>query len=199
MVLLSHGEQGVKIQFNGAYTRNIFFHVDQCNCSRGPWTVLDNASPRGQNGRHFADDVFRFIFVTETLCTWIKISLKFVLKRPDDIKPALVQIIAWRRIGDKPSNNGLAPNRRQAIIWTNADLIHWRIYAALGDVWQTQSTGWRLVKMELPFHWNGMLMLISPFVELTRWHLVTTYGVIEMLYTLFQVMFVARSHQLITN
>ena len=28
-------------------------------------------------------------------------------------------------------DNGLAPNRRQAIIWTNGDLIHWRIYAAL--------------------------------------------------------------------
>ena len=27
---------------------------------------------------------------------------------------------------------GVAPNRRQAIIWTNADLIHWHIYAALG-------------------------------------------------------------------
>ena len=24
-------------------------------------------------------------------------------------------------------------NRRQAIIWTNADSIHWRIYAALGE------------------------------------------------------------------
>ena len=29
-------------------------------------------------------------------------------------------------------DNGLAPNRRQAIFWTNADLIHGRIYAALG-------------------------------------------------------------------
>ena len=29
-------------------------------------------------------------------------------------------------------DNGLTPNRRQAIIWTNADSIHWRIYAALG-------------------------------------------------------------------
>ena len=26
----------------------------------------------------------------------------------------------------------MAPKRRQAIIWTNADLIHWRMYAALG-------------------------------------------------------------------
>ena len=28
--------------------------------------------------------------------------------------------------------DGLEPNRRQAIVWTNADWIHWRIYAALG-------------------------------------------------------------------
>ena len=36
-------------------------------------------------------------------------------------------------IDNKP-DNGLAPNRRQAIIWTNADPIHRRIYAALeGD------------------------------------------------------------------
>ena len=32
-------------------------------------------------------------------------------------------------------DNGLAPNRRQAIIWSNADPIHWRIYAALGGRW----------------------------------------------------------------
>ena len=32
------------------------------------------------------------------------------------------------------SDNGLAPNKQQAIIWTNAAPIHWRIYAALdGD------------------------------------------------------------------
>ena len=29
-------------------------------------------------------------------------------------------------------DNGLTPNRRQANIWTNADPIHWRIYAAVG-------------------------------------------------------------------
>ena len=50
----------------------------------------------------------------------IKISLKFVSKCPIDNNPALV------------SDNGLAPNRRQAIIGTNVDPIHWRTYAALG-------------------------------------------------------------------
>ena len=29
-------------------------------------------------------------------------------------------------------DNGLVPNRRQAIIWTNADPFHWRMYVALG-------------------------------------------------------------------
>ena len=30
--------------------------------------------------------------------------------------------------------NGLTPNWRQAITWTNADPVHWRIYAAIvGD------------------------------------------------------------------
>ena len=29
-------------------------------------------------------------------------------------------------------DNGLVLNRRQTIIWNNADPIHWRIYAALG-------------------------------------------------------------------
>ena len=35
----------------------------------------------------------------------------------------------------KPSigfDNGMAPNKRQAIVWTNAGSIHWCIYAALG-------------------------------------------------------------------
>ena len=30
------------------------------------------------------------------------------------------------------SDNGLVPNRRQAVFWTNADPFRWRIYAALG-------------------------------------------------------------------
>ena len=32
----------------------------------------------------------------------IRISLKFVTRSPIDNKPALVQVTAWRRIGDKP-------------------------------------------------------------------------------------------------
>ena len=55
-----------------------------------------------QNGRLFADDTFIRIFLIENVWISIKISLKFVPKGPINNIPALVQIMAWRRLGDKP-------------------------------------------------------------------------------------------------
>ena len=63
--------------------------------------LINTLRPR-QNGRHFADDTFKRIFLNETFRISIKISLKFVPKGPINIIPALVQIMAWRRPGDKP-------------------------------------------------------------------------------------------------
>ena len=55
-----------------------------------------------QNGRHFADDIFKCIFMMENVWIPIKMSLKFVPKRPFNNISALVQIMAWCRSGDKP-------------------------------------------------------------------------------------------------
>ena len=55
-----------------------------------------------QNGRHFADDIFKYIFLNENACISLKISLKFVPRGPINNIPSLVQIMAWRRPGDKP-------------------------------------------------------------------------------------------------
>ena len=55
-----------------------------------------------QNGRRFADNTFKCIFLNENVWISIKISLKFVPKGPMNNNPALVQIMAWRRSGDKP-------------------------------------------------------------------------------------------------
>ena len=63
--------------------------------------VINTLRPR-QNGRHFADDIFKRIFLNENVWIPIKISLKFVHKGPIINIPALVQIMAWRRSGDKP-------------------------------------------------------------------------------------------------
>ena len=54
------------------------------------------------NGKHFTDDIFKCIFVKENVWISIEISLKFVPKGPINNIPALVQIRAWRRPGDKP-------------------------------------------------------------------------------------------------
>ena len=55
-----------------------------------------------QNGRHFPDDIFKCIFLNENVWISIKISLKFVPNSPIYNIPALVQIMAWGRLGDKP-------------------------------------------------------------------------------------------------
>ena len=55
-----------------------------------------------QNGRHFSDDIFKCTCLNENVWIPIKISLKFVPKGPINNIPALVQIMAWRRPGDKP-------------------------------------------------------------------------------------------------
>ena len=73
-----------------------------------------NSSPLGQNGRQFADDIFRCIFVNENVCISINISLKFVHKGQINNIAALFQIMAWCRLGDKPLSN----------LWWQ---VYWRI------------------------------------------------------------------------
>ena len=59
------------------------------------------------NRRHFADDIFKCIFLNENVRISIKISLKFVPKSPIDNMPTLFQIMAWRRPGDKPLSEAM--------------------------------------------------------------------------------------------
>ena len=54
-----------------------------------------NASPPGQNGRHFADEIFRCISVNETFCILIRISLTFVAKGLIDNMSALVRFMVY--------------------------------------------------------------------------------------------------------
>ena len=49
-----------------------------------------------------ADDIFKCIFVNENDRIPIQIPLKIVSRSPIDNKPALFQVMAWHRTGDKP-------------------------------------------------------------------------------------------------
>ena len=46
-----------------------------------------------QNGRHFADEIFKYFFF------YFQISMKNASKDPINLNPALIQIMAWRRWG----------------------------------------------------------------------------------------------------
>ena len=78
------------------------------------WTHVTNVTkqhfntlrPR-QSGRHFTDDIFKCIFLNENVWTAIEISLKSVPKGPINNIPALVQIMPWRRPGDKPLSEAM--------------------------------------------------------------------------------------------
>ena len=65
-----------------------------------------------QNGRHLADAIFKYISLMEN----VRISIK-----------ACSEGSNWQN-ASMGSDNALAPNRWQAIIWTNDDLCCWRIY-----------------------------------------------------------------------
>ena len=58
-------------------------------------SLYDTLRPR-QNGRHFADDIFKCIFIKENIWISIKISLKFVPKGPINKIP-----------GDKPLSEAM--------------------------------------------------------------------------------------------
>ena len=65
-------------------------------------TKINTLRPR-QNGHHLPNNIFKCIFLNENVWISIKISLKVIPKGPIDNIPALVQIMAWHRSGDKPS------------------------------------------------------------------------------------------------
>ena len=71
----------------------------QWNFFRPQWV---NTLRQRQNGRHFTDAIFKCIFLNENVWIPTKISLEFVPQGPINNIPALVQIMTWRRPGNKP-------------------------------------------------------------------------------------------------
>ena len=64
-----------------------------------------------------ADDIFICIFLNENDRIHIQISLKYVPKSPIDNNPALIYIMAFRRIGDKPLSEPRLTRLTDAYMW----------------------------------------------------------------------------------
>ena len=65
---------------------------------RHHYTCINTLRPR-PNGRRFADDIFKCIYLNENVWISIKNSLTFVPEGPINNISASVQIMAWRRPG----------------------------------------------------------------------------------------------------
>ena len=92
-------------KFAHATTAQLMWHVqirDLIGSRQQGWSTNRtnwwfNSSLPVQNGCHFADDIFKCIFMNEKFCILIQLSLKFISKGPIDNKSCV------------GSGNGLAP------------------------------------------------------------------------------------------
>ena len=64
-----------------------------------------------------ADDIFKCIFLNEIDKIVIQISLKLVPRSPINDKPALVHVMAWHRMGDKPLPDPIMTQFTDATKW----------------------------------------------------------------------------------
>ena len=48
------------------------------------------------------NDIFKCIFLNESICIFIKLSVKFAPEGPTDNKLALFRVMAWCSTGNKP-------------------------------------------------------------------------------------------------
>ena len=89
-------------------------------------------------GAKFRSYPFKILWQAMPCCIEILFN-RLALQEAGFVSDNVIYIVdghPWRRSNWQQPSTGsdivLAPNRQQTIIWTNADLIHWRIHVAQG-------------------------------------------------------------------
>ena len=113
-------------------------------------SVTVNTLRQRQNGRQFPDDIFKCFFLNENELILIKISLKFYPKGQIDNIPSLVQIMAWRRPGDKPLSEAMVVSLLTHIC---VNRPHW-----LNSKWYHSATKWYHSFDFIYDHWMGLVL-----------------------------------------
>ena len=112
-------------------------------------TKGDSLRPR-QNGCYNTDDIFKCIFLKENVWIPTKISLKFVPEGPINNIPSLVQIMAWRRPGDKPLSEPMMVSSLMHICVTRPQwvkcLMRVIIWALSNFICETNRLLWHLCR-----------------------------------------------------
>ena len=84
-----------------------------------------------ENGWHFANYIFKLIFLYGSCCIWINVSLKVVLKDAISYKLALVQIMAWSRTRNKPSHYSDVIMGPMAFLITSLMIVYSTVYSGV--------------------------------------------------------------------
>ena len=130
-----------------------------------------------QIGHHFADDVFKCIFLNENVWIAIKISLTFVPKGPINNIPALIQIMAWRRPGYKPLSEPMMVSLLTHICVTWPQWVNTLRPKQIGrhfadDIFKhmfLNENVWILFKISLNFVPMGPINNIPALVQIMAW------------------------------
>ena len=155
-------------------------------------TLISTLRPR-QNGRRFADDTFKRIFLNENARISFKISLKFVPKGPINNNPALGQIMAWRRSGDKPLSEPTMVSLPTHICvtrpqWVNTlspewngchfayspfkydfkELLKYKVYSCVSTWWYISTDSVNGLSPKQMIHWPGSFLWTN-MTDVTIW------------------------------
>ena len=121
---------------------NIFIH-GKLTCVIIDIKHLNPLKPR-QNGWHFPDNIFKSIFLNENIWISIIISLKFVPKNPINNMTALIEMMVWRRSGNKSLSEPMMVSLLTHICVTRH---HWQLDCP------TVCWGWHQENIKDQYYW----------------------------------------------
>ena len=126
-----------------------------------------------QNGRHFAEDICKCIFLNENVWMAVKISLKYIPKGPINNIPALIKIMAWCRSGDKPLSEPMMVGLPTHICvtrpqWVNT-LRHGKYFSKHFKCNYLNENVWLSIKISLKFVSDLPIDSRSALVQVMAW------------------------------
>ena len=120
-----------------------------------------------QDGLHFPDDIFKWIFLNENVWILINISLKFVPRGPINNIPALVQVMAWRRPGDKPLSEPMMARLPTHICVTQPQWVNSSTHGGCGN--NFKSVIFKLILMIKSMNTSCKIIFLVNATELMAW------------------------------
>ena len=110
-----------------------------------------------QNGLHFPENISKCIFLNENVWISLKISLMLLTRVWFNNTPALVQIMAWSRLGDKPLSESVFVRSLTHICLTRpkwVNMINWSILIKVNSLGLMYDSAFVMRRFRKLSHWR---------------------------------------------